>query len=155
MTPAERRIRCIALLAKMDQVIAECESLLSELVLEGDEVVYVTVKLDLRRQWPERVERMLETPSRQRLKFRHRRAWSSYGTRNAMYGDMSLSAYESALVRLLAEIDQRVANDEDAAFIAELTLEQRKKAVARLDFSRSAGERVERMLNAHDSSQER
>lgn len=66
MTPAERRTAYIRVLSDIDQQIAECESLLSESALGGDEVIYVAVKLDLHRQWRARVEKMLAPSSHSR-----------------------------------------------------------------------------------------
>ena len=60
MTPAERRTARIRLLAHIDQQIAECEDLASQPVLADDEAEYLAVQLTLRRQWRERVEKMLE-----------------------------------------------------------------------------------------------
>lgn len=59
MTSSERRTRCLALLAHIDQQIAECEDLASQPVLADDEQEYLAVQLMLRRQWRERVEKML------------------------------------------------------------------------------------------------
>jgi hypothetical protein len=60
MTPADRRDALIRLLAEIDQLIAECEDLADQPVLADDEREYLAVHLKLRRQWRERVEKMLE-----------------------------------------------------------------------------------------------
>jgi hypothetical protein len=59
MDPAERRKACLKLLAKLDQEIAECEALWTEL-LADDEREPVTVNLKFRLRSKENVERLLE-----------------------------------------------------------------------------------------------
>jgi hypothetical protein len=61
MSPAERRARLIALLAKIDQEIAECEDLAAQEVLAYDEVEYLAIQLKFRRETRDRVEAMLGT----------------------------------------------------------------------------------------------
>jgi hypothetical protein len=58
-TPAERRTACIKLLAEFDQLIAEWEGLNRQPILADDELEYLDAHLELRRQWRERVERIL------------------------------------------------------------------------------------------------
>jgi hypothetical protein len=58
MTPSERRKACLKLLAKLDQEIAECESLWAE-ILADDEREVVAVNLTFRLKSRERVEALI------------------------------------------------------------------------------------------------
>lgn len=59
MSPAERKARIVALLAKIDQELAECEDLAAQDVLAYDEVEYLAIQLKFRRDVRERLEAML------------------------------------------------------------------------------------------------
>jgi hypothetical protein len=59
MTPSERRAACLRLLAKLDQDIAECESLWYE-ILADDKREVVAVQMAFRRKSRERVEALIE-----------------------------------------------------------------------------------------------
>jgi hypothetical protein len=58
MTPSERRAACLRLLAKLDQEIAECESLWAE-ILADDERKVVALNLKFRLKSRENVERLV------------------------------------------------------------------------------------------------
>jgi hypothetical protein len=58
MTPFDRRTACLRLLAKLDQEIAECESLWAE-ILADDEREVVALNLKFRLKSRENVEQLL------------------------------------------------------------------------------------------------
>lgn len=68
---------------------------------------------------------------------------------------MTRREYQVALIRILVEIDQRVAREEGAAFRPELTCEQREIAVARLELARNTADQVGIMLHSHNPPRER
>jgi hypothetical protein len=68
---------------------------------------------------------------------------------------MTPREYQVALVKLLAEFDQRAAAAEDTAYSPTLTTEQREAAVALWEFRRHAIEQVEGMLNVAQARSER
>jgi hypothetical protein len=59
MSPAERRSRLVALLARIDQLVAECEELLAEVELEPAEALSVADHLQYHRKAREQVEMLL------------------------------------------------------------------------------------------------
>jgi hypothetical protein len=59
---------------------------------------------------------------------------------------MSPNERRTALIRLLAEIDQQTSREEDRAFQPNLSREERELAVVKWEFRRRAAEQVERML---------
>jgi len=59
MTPAERRIRLVRLLAHIDQQIQEAESLLSDESLASDDRECAAAQLSFRRRSVERLEWMI------------------------------------------------------------------------------------------------
>jgi hypothetical protein len=58
MSPSERRAACLRLLAKLDQEVAECESLWQE-ILADDERKVVALNLKFRLKSRENVERLV------------------------------------------------------------------------------------------------
>ncbi len=62
MTPAERRIALIRLLASIDQKIAEAERLASDASLDVGQREFAATQLDFRRKTLKHVEKMLRQP---------------------------------------------------------------------------------------------
>ena len=60
MAPSERRTAALRLLAKIDQLIAECEDIASQALLADDEMDCVANHLQMRRDARKRVEELLK-----------------------------------------------------------------------------------------------